>query len=74
VPDQGLPFGAVVDDAAESFVVGVVVAPDDAPADHAGLLLVGDVVGAVDRHGSGIHALLIRVVTVSEDFECRRIQ
>ena len=29
------------DDAPESFVVGVVVAPDDVPADHAGLLLGG---------------------------------
>ena len=37
-----------VDDAAESFVVGVVVAPDDVPADHAGLLLVAGVVGAVE--------------------------
>jgi len=38
-----------VDDAAESFVVGVVVAPDDVPADHAGLLLMAGVVGAVER-------------------------
>jgi hypothetical protein len=38
-----------VDDAAESFVVGVVIAPDDVPADHAGLLLVTGVVGAVER-------------------------
>jgi hypothetical protein len=38
-----------VDDAAESFVVGVVVAPDDVPADHAGPLLVTGVVGAVER-------------------------
>src|SRR5215469_9037446 len=38
-----------VDDAAESFVVGVVVAPDDVAADHAGLLLVGCMVGAVER-------------------------
>jgi hypothetical protein len=37
-----------VDDAAESFIVGVVVAPDDVPADHAGLLLVAGVVGAVE--------------------------
>ena len=36
------------DDLAESFVVGV-VAPDDVAADHAGLLLVGGVVGAVER-------------------------
>jgi alkylation response protein AidB-like acyl-CoA dehydrogenase len=39
----------LVDDAAESFVVGVVVAPDDVPADHAGLLLVTGVVGPVER-------------------------
>ena len=38
-----------VDDAAESFVVGVVVAPDDVPADHAGLFLVAGVIGAVKR-------------------------
>jgi hypothetical protein len=38
-----------VDDAAESFVVGVVITPDDVPADHAGLLLVTGVVGAVER-------------------------
>ncbi len=38
-----------VDDAAEPFIVGVVVAPDNIPADHAGLLLVADVVGAVER-------------------------
>jgi len=38
-----------VDDAAESFVVGVVVAPDDVPADHAGLLVVAGVIGAIER-------------------------
>jgi DNA-binding FadR family transcriptional regulator len=38
-----------VDDAAEPLAVGVVVPPDDVPADHAGLLLVGGVVGAVER-------------------------
>jgi hypothetical protein len=37
-----------VDDAAEPFVVGVVVAPDDVAADHAGLLAVAGVVGAVE--------------------------
>src|SRR5215467_7729236 len=37
-----------IDDAAEPIVVGVVVAPDDVAADHAGLLLVGGVVGAVE--------------------------
>jgi ApbE superfamily uncharacterized protein (UPF0280 family) len=36
-------------DAAESFVIGVVVAPDDVPADHAGLFLVAGVIGAVQR-------------------------
>jgi hypothetical protein len=36
-------------DPAESFVVGVVVAPDDVAADHDGLLFVGGVVGAVER-------------------------
>jgi hypothetical protein len=39
---------ARVDDAAESFVVGVVVAPDDVAADHLGLIFVGGVVGAVE--------------------------
>jgi hypothetical protein len=39
----------LVDDAAESFIVGVVVAPDDVQADHAGLLLVAGVVGPVER-------------------------
>src|SRR5215469_10993587 len=38
-----------VDDAAEPLVVGVVVTPDDVAADHAGLFLVGGVVGAVER-------------------------
>jgi hypothetical protein len=38
-----------VDDAAESFVVGVVVAPDDIPADHAGLFLVAGMVGSIER-------------------------
>jgi len=38
-----------VDDAAEPFVVGVVVAPDDVPADHARLLCVAGVIGAVQR-------------------------
>ena len=42
-------YVCLVDDAAESFVVGVVVAPDDVPADHAGLFLVAGVVGAVQR-------------------------
>jgi hypothetical protein len=58
VPTARLPRRAVtsrlrdvcpVEDAAEPFVVGVVVAPDDVPADHAGLLGVGGVVGAVER-------------------------
>jgi hypothetical protein len=38
-----------VDDAAESFVVCVVVAPDDVAADHTGLLSVSGVVGPVER-------------------------
>ena len=36
-----------VDDATQAFVISVVVAPDDVPADHAGLFLVAGVVGAV---------------------------
>ena len=36
------------DDLAESFVVGVVVAPDDVAADHAGLFTMGGVVGTVE--------------------------
>jgi hypothetical protein len=39
----------LVDDAAKPFVVGGVVPPDDVPADHAGLLGVTGVVGAVQR-------------------------
>jgi hypothetical protein len=31
------------------FVIGVVVTPDDVPADHVGLLLVPAVVGVVQR-------------------------
>ena len=49
------------DDAAESFVVGVVVAPDDVVADHAALFFVAEVVGAVEgevpqdgERGSGL--------------------
>jgi hypothetical protein len=38
-----------VDDAAQAFVVGVVVTPDDVPADHAGLLLVAGVIRAIER-------------------------
>jgi hypothetical protein len=45
----GLGGVCPVDDAAESFVIGVVVAPDDVPADHAGLFLVAGVIGAVQR-------------------------
>jgi hypothetical protein len=40
------------DDLAEAFVVGVAVAPDYVPADHAGLLFVAGVVGAVEREVS----------------------
>jgi hypothetical protein len=36
------------DDAAELFVAGVVVAPDDVPADQTGLFLVAGVVGTVE--------------------------
>jgi hypothetical protein len=36
-----------VDNSAELLVVGVVVAPDDVPADHACLFLVAGVIGAV---------------------------
>ncbi len=42
-------YVCLVDDAAELLVVGMIVAPDDVPADHAGLLLVAGVVGAVQR-------------------------
>ena len=38
-----------VNDAAPALVVGVVVAPDDVPADHAGLLGMAGVIGAVQR-------------------------
>ena len=38
-----------VDNPAEPFVIGVIVALDDVPADHARLLLVTGVVGAVQR-------------------------
>jgi hypothetical protein len=38
-----------VDDAAEPFIVGVAVAPDDITADHAGLLFKAGVVDAVER-------------------------
>jgi hypothetical protein len=44
---SGLGDGCSFDDTAESFVVGVVVAPDDVPADHPGLLGVAGVVGPV---------------------------
>jgi hypothetical protein len=36
-----------VDNSAEFLVVGVIVAPDDVPADHAGLFLVTGVIGAI---------------------------
>jgi hypothetical protein len=48
-PSAASSYVRLVDDAAEPFVVGVVVAPDDVPADHAGLLFVAGVVGAVQR-------------------------
>jgi hypothetical protein len=37
-----------VNDAAESFVVGVVLTPDDVPTDDDGLLAVAGMVGAVE--------------------------
>jgi hypothetical protein len=40
-----------VDDGAQAFVVGVAVSPDDVAADHAALLLVVRVVGAVEGEG-----------------------
>ena len=43
----GSSYVCPVDDAAESFVAGVVVAPDDVPADHAGLFFMAGMVGAV---------------------------
>jgi hypothetical protein len=49
VPFARSGYVCPVDDAAQSFVVGVVVAPDDVPADHAGLLFMAGVVGAVER-------------------------
>jgi hypothetical protein len=36
------------DDAAEALIAGVTVSPGDVAADHAGLLGVGGVVGAVE--------------------------
>ena len=48
-PSAASSYVCPVDDAAETFVAGVVVAPNDVPADHAGLFLVAGVVGAVQR-------------------------
>jgi hypothetical protein len=48
-PSAGSSYVCPLDDSAEPFVVDVVVAPDDVPADHAGLLFMGGVVGAVER-------------------------
>ena len=48
-PSAASSYVCPVDDAAESVVVGVVVAPDDVPSDHAGLFLVAGVVGTVER-------------------------
>ena len=54
-PMPGVPFPSAasgnvcpVNDAAEPFIVGVVVAPDDVSADHAALFFVGGVVGAIE--------------------------
>ena len=49
VPSAASGYVCLGDDAAEPLVIGVVVAPDDVPADHAGLFLVAGVVGAVQR-------------------------
>jgi hypothetical protein len=46
-PSAASSYVCPVDDAAEPFVVGVVVAPDDVAADHPGLLAVGGVAGAI---------------------------
>jgi hypothetical protein len=48
-PSAAPGYVCPVDDAVEPFVVGVVVAPDDVSADHAGLLLAGGMVCAVER-------------------------
>ena len=48
-PTAASSYVCPVDDPAESFVVGVVVPPDDVPADHAGLFGVARVVCAVQR-------------------------
>jgi hypothetical protein len=37
------------DDAAEPFAVGVVVVPNDVPADHVGLFFVAGMIGTVER-------------------------
>jgi hypothetical protein len=44
-----VPHPIAAQNRSEGWVVGVVVAPDDVPADHAGLFFVGGVVGAVER-------------------------
>jgi hypothetical protein len=49
LPSAASSYVCLGDDAAELFVVGVVVAPDDVPADHAGLFLVAGMVGPVER-------------------------
>jgi len=48
VPHQS-GYVCPIDDVAEPFVVGVVVAPDDVPAGRVGLFFVAGVVGAVER-------------------------
>jgi hypothetical protein len=57
-----------VDDAAEAFIVGMVVAPDDVPADHAGLLLVARVVGAVEREVPQRGELRLRMRFSQDEF------
>jgi hypothetical protein len=48
----GSGYVCPVHDAAEPFIIGVVVAPDEVPADHAALLAVAGVVGPVQREGA----------------------
>jgi hypothetical protein len=68
-----------VDDAAESFVVGVVVALGDVPADHAGLLLwLAWSVPSSAKYRSAVncasigHYLPFSIRSTFEDANCRR--
>jgi hypothetical protein len=49
-----------VDDGAQALVVGVAVSPDDVAADHAALLFVVGVVGAVEGEGRAVNWASIR--------------